>query len=106
MSSPRHRRKVKAREQAQLDAIKRVEAWKVLSPHERYLSTRGQENWKHIPNLPLAALFQDTETIKALIEGGEDVESCANDRVTALMCSARFGELDAVRLLVDAGASV
>jgi ankyrin repeat protein len=106
MSSPRHRRKVKAHKQAQLDAIKRVDAWKALSPHERYLSALGQENWKHIPDLPLAALFQDTETIKVLIEGGEDVESCATDGVTALMYSARLGELDVVRLLVNAGASV
>jgi hypothetical protein len=75
MSSPRHRRKVKARKQAQLDAIKRVDGWRALSPHERYLSARGQENWKHIPDLTLGALFQDTETIRALIEAGEDVES-------------------------------
>ena len=106
MSSPRHRRKVKARKQAQLDAIRRVDAWRALSPHERYLSARGQENWKHIPDLPLAALFKDTETIKALIEAGEDVESCATDGVTALMYSAIFGELKAVSLLVDAGTSV
>jgi ankyrin repeat protein len=33
-------------------------------------------------------------------------ESCATDGVTALLYSARFGELDAVLLLVNAGASV
>ena len=106
MSSPRHRRKVKARKQAQLDAIKRVDARRALSPHERYLSARGEENWNHIPDLPLAALCRDTETIRELTEAREDVESRATDGVTALMYSARFGELDAVRLLVNAGASV
>src|SRR5580704_4948307 len=106
MSSPRHRRKVKARKRAQRDATKRFDAWRALSPHERYLTARGWNDWKHIPDLPLAALFQDTETMKALIEAGGDVESCSNDGVTALMYSARFGELDTVRLLVDAGAGV
>jgi ankyrin repeat protein len=106
MSSPRHRRKVKARKRAELDATKRADAWRALSPHEKYLTARGQENWKDIPNLPLAALFRDTEMIKELIAAGVDTESCATDGVTALMYSAQFGELDAVRLLLDAGSSV
>lgn len=110
MSSPRHRRKKKARkraeERAEVEAIKRHDAWLALSPHERYLTARGEENWKHIPDLPLAAVFKDIETIKELIAAGEDTESCATDGVTALMYSAQFGELDAIRLLLDAGASV
>jgi ankyrin repeat protein len=106
MSSLRHRRKIKARKRAEVEAIKRVNAWRALSPHERYLIARSEENWKYIPDLPLAALFKDTETIKELISAGEDTESCATDGVTALMYSAQFGALEAVRLLLDAGASV
>lgn len=82
MSSPRHRRKVKGRKRAELDATKRAEAWRALSAHERNLSARGQENWKHIPALPLAAAFQDADTIKALIAARENLESCATDGVT------------------------
>ena len=106
MSSPRHRRKKKARKRAEVEAIKQRDAWLALSPHERYLTARAEENWKHMPDLPLAALFKDTETIKELIAAGEDTESCATDGVTALMYSAALGELDVVRRLLDAGASV
>lgn len=105
MSSTRHRRKVKARKQAQLDAVRRAEAWSKLSSHERYQLARSQE-WENTPSLPLAAVFRDTETIKAMIAEGENPESSAADGVTALMYSARFGELDVVHLLFNAGANV
>jgi ankyrin repeat protein len=106
MSSPRHRRHKNAQREAHLDVLKRGEAWNALSPHEKYLTARTLETWKHLPNLPLAAFFRDAETIKAMIAAGEDLESCATDGVTALMYSARFGEPQAVRALVEAGASV
>lgn len=108
MSSPRHRRRKKAQREAlrhaYLDSVKQNEEWGALSPHEKYLAVRGRENWKHIPDLPLASIFQDTETTKTLIAAGVDIESCATDGMTALMHSAIRGDLDAVRILLEAGA--
>jgi ankyrin repeat protein len=86
--------------------MRQAEAWKKLSPHERYVAARGQEQWKATPSIPLAAVFGDTKEIKALIAAGEDPESAATDGVTGLMYSAQFGNLDAVQLFLDAGADV
>lgn len=97
---------VKARKQAHLDSMKRAEAWRRLSPHERYLAARDQPQWKETPSIPLAALFGDTDEIKVLIAAGENPESSAADGVTGLMYLARFGNLDAVQFILDAGANV
>jgi ankyrin repeat protein len=85
---------------------KEIDDYNRLSPHERFLVCRAREPFRDIPSLPLAASLGDVETVKALISSGENPDSSANDGLTGLMHSARFGNVEIVRLLLGAGASV
>ncbi len=55
-----------------------------------------------------ALLFSvgNTETAKALIEAGADVNAKHGDGVTPLLLAAREGQAETVKLLIKAGADV
>jgi len=63
----KHFRKIHARMQAHLDVLKQGDAYRKLSPHEKFLLARDKGKWEETPSMPLAALFGDIETIKTLI---------------------------------------
>ena len=100
-----HSKRFNARVKAQSEGMRQADAYLKLGPHERFLLNRDREMWREIPSLTLAAIFKDIQTIEALISSGEDPDSSAPDGVTGLMYSARFGNVDAVRLFLDAGAN-
>ena len=63
----KHFRKIHARMQAHLDVLKQGDAYRKLSPDEKFLLARDKGKWEKTPSMPLAALFGDIETIKTLI---------------------------------------
>jgi hypothetical protein len=59
-----------------------------------------------IPRLYKAVARGDIGAVKALLEEGCDVDATADRDETALTLAAREGQLEIVRLLIDAGAKV
>jgi len=69
---------------------------RMVSPYEGQAST----------TLQIAAANGDVAAIEELLAKGEDIEGWDSDKYTPLYLAARWGKLDAVKLLVERGANI
>lgn len=82
------------------------EAYKRLSPHEKFERLRADERWKDVPPLVLASSLGDLEDTRFFLSQGESPDTPDENGVTGLMNSARFANLPLLQVFLDAGAKL
>lgn len=66
----------------------------------------GRRTVDDVPKLQIAACFGLEKTVKALLEGGADVEAKSSDGWTALSSAAWSGQEAMIKLLLESGADI
>jgi ankyrin repeat protein len=88
--------------------LKKAGASKKIEGGGEWLSSarEGMVAWEDLPPLAKAAAEGDVEKMRELIANGADVDENIRYGITALMLSAELHNVDAVKVLLDAGADV